>query len=136
MSDLFSILIIVYYIFLVITAIYLLLDNREPSSTIAWLILFILFPVMGFIVYIFFGRSWRRTRTKGQLVHQFIEGHLVDRLQPLIQRQEAQLKRLESKWTIAYKSLYTHLYYSSFVYCFSCSPPSLCSQVQKFLVDR
>jgi len=111
MSHFFSIVLILYYIFLVITAIYLLLDNREPSSTIAWLILFIVFPILGFIIYLFFGRRLRRS--SNQLVHQFIERHLVERLSPLIKRQEAELKKLQPKWTTAYKRELMQLLYQT-----------------------
>ncbi|HLF18715.1 MAG TPA: cardiolipin synthase [Candidatus Omnitrophota bacterium] len=103
MDHILSVLIIVYYIFLVITAIYLLLDNREPSSTIAWLVLFILFPVLGFIAYVFFGRSWKRSRAQDKLVHQFIEGNLAYPLKPLLERQETELENLQSKWATSYK---------------------------------
>src|SRR6185503_10408466 len=104
-------ILVFYYIFLVITAIYLLLDNREPSSTIAWLILFIVFPILGFIFYLFCGRSIRRSNAS--LRHQFIEGHIADLLQPLMRRQQEARQHLESKWTTAYKKQLMDLVYKT-----------------------
>lgn len=39
-------------------AAFLVLENRSPQSTFAWLFLLLVFPVGGLIVYALFGRSW------------------------------------------------------------------------------
>ncbi|MFC7371807.1 cardiolipin synthase [Fictibacillus iocasae] len=38
------------------------LENRHPSSTLAWLIVLALFPLLGFIVYLFVGQSYRKQK--------------------------------------------------------------------------
>jgi cardiolipin synthase len=46
-------------------AIYLILENRSPQSTFAWLFLLLVFPVGGLAIYHLFGRSWHAfSRTK------------------------------------------------------------------------
>lgn len=40
------------------TAISIILGNRSPQSTFAWLLLFIVVPVVGIIVYRFLGNGW------------------------------------------------------------------------------
>lgn len=47
-----------------------LLENRAPEKTMVWLIIFSLLPVLGFIIYVVFGR-----KTRGQL---FRHKHLVN----------------------------------------------------------
>src|SRR5688500_9939220 len=36
---------------------FLLLENRSPQSTFAWLFLFLVFPIGGLVIYALFGRS-------------------------------------------------------------------------------
>ena len=46
---------------------FILLDNRTPQSTFAWLFLMLTFPVLGFIIYIFFGRNYKAFSNEGKL---------------------------------------------------------------------
>lgn len=43
-------------------AIVIFLENDNPSRTIAWLTVLILLPLLGFVMYILFGRSYHRKR--------------------------------------------------------------------------
>lgn len=45
--------------YVVACAIFLIMDNRSPKSTLAWLLALVMFPVVGVLVYIFLGRSWK-----------------------------------------------------------------------------
>ncbi len=47
------------YIYLAVVVIFIIMENRDISSTLAWILVFILFPIIGFFVYIFFGRNWK-----------------------------------------------------------------------------
>jgi len=58
----FILLVVVYALIVIGTAAKLLLDNRSPSSTVAWLMVLIGLPVGGFILYIFFGRNQRKEK--------------------------------------------------------------------------
>lgn len=48
-----------YVIYTVGATLFILLDNRQPSSTFAWLFLFILLPLIGVLIYVLFGREMR-----------------------------------------------------------------------------
>ena len=45
-------------------AITVITDDREPTSTLAWLLVLIAFPVVGLVFYYFFGRNWRKRLAK------------------------------------------------------------------------
>lgn len=44
----------------VITVMVIILERKRPEKTIAWLLIFVIFPPLGFILYIFLGRNWKR----------------------------------------------------------------------------
>lgn len=46
----------------VFIGVVIFLENRQPSKTITWLMVLAVFPVVGFIVYIIFGQSYRKKR--------------------------------------------------------------------------
>lgn len=55
-----SSLVIVFYIFLVANAMgAVMLDNRQPVKTIAWLLVILLIPIVGLLLYYFFGQNIR-----------------------------------------------------------------------------
>jgi cardiolipin synthase len=103
MGEILSLILLLYYLYLIVTAVFLLLDNREPSATIAWLIVFIVFPVFGFIFYILFGQNRRSTRKAPDCVSQFVDKNLTESLRPLIEQQKEKLENLRLHWQSAYK---------------------------------
>ncbi len=45
----------------------IMLERREPSATLAWILLILLLPVFGLLLYVFFGRrSYRRVRRQAR----------------------------------------------------------------------
>jgi cardiolipin synthase len=50
---------VLFAIYLVIVVGVILLDNRSPQSTFAWLFLMLSFPVLGFLIYVMFGRGYK-----------------------------------------------------------------------------
>lgn len=53
----------VYAALVVLTAI--LLENRNPVKTLGWIMIMILFPIVGIVLYIFFGQDLRRKKIIG-----------------------------------------------------------------------
>ncbi|MDY0340429.1 MAG: cardiolipin synthase [Coriobacteriia bacterium] len=51
----------IYWISVAITVI---TDDREPTHTLAWLLVLIAFPLVGLVFYYFFGRNWRKRLAK------------------------------------------------------------------------
>jgi cardiolipin synthase len=53
---------ILYIVFIIGTIIIIILDNRNPVRTIAWILILFFLPVVGFILYFLFGRNIRREK--------------------------------------------------------------------------
>jgi cardiolipin synthase len=51
-----------FLIIVVLTIILLILENRNPVKTMAWILAIILLPVMGVILFYFFGQNYRKKR--------------------------------------------------------------------------
>ena len=44
-----------------IIAMYMaIMDNKAPETTIAWLLIFVIYPPVGVILYLFLGINWKR----------------------------------------------------------------------------
>lgn len=59
----FQILTFIYTGINIIISIDILLDNRDPSSTVAWILVLFLFPIGGIFLYLYIGRNHRKQRT-------------------------------------------------------------------------
>ena len=55
-----------YVTVIVVTMITVLMDNRQPSKTMAWLMVLVFLPVIGIVLYIFFGQNIRKERLISQ----------------------------------------------------------------------
>jgi cardiolipin synthase len=76
-------------------AVFLILENRSPQSTFAWLFLLLIFPLGGVVVYIMFGRS-RHAFSRGRTLAKLLEGtSLAARSAALVKEQPAKLERLD-----------------------------------------
>ena len=81
-------------IYAAVIAVFLVLENRSPQSTFAWLFLMLGFPIGGLIIYTLFGRGWQAFSRKNQL-HTLIEGtSLVERKTALVEQQPVLLEEL------------------------------------------
>lgn len=52
-----------YWVFLanaLVSIVVIVLERKNPEKTIAWLLVFILFPPFGLFLYIFLGRNWKK----------------------------------------------------------------------------
>ncbi len=74
----FQILTFIYTGINIIIAIDILLDNRDPSSTVAWILVLFLFPVGGIFLYLYIGRNHRKQKTfsKKRTEDNYILNHL------------------------------------------------------------
>jgi len=67
-----SLLMMAYVIVVVLVSLAVLTDNRQPAKTVAWLLVLIMVPVAGVVIFIFFGRSTRKEK--------YISQHSLDML--------------------------------------------------------
>lgn len=51
-----------YFGVTVSTIVVIILDNRNPVKTLAWILVLLFLPIVGLVLYFFFGRSQRRER--------------------------------------------------------------------------
>lgn len=56
------IFIVIYAIAIVSIMLTVLMDNRQPAKTIAWVMVLMFMPVAGIVLYIFFGQNTRKMR--------------------------------------------------------------------------
>jgi len=60
------IIITVYLVVIILTMIAVLMDNRQPAKTMAWVMVLSFVPVAGIIIYFFFGQNFRKERIISQ----------------------------------------------------------------------
>ena len=53
---------VVFPVFIILLAVVILLEQRDPTKTVAWLMVLLFLPFLGFILYMIFGESWRKNR--------------------------------------------------------------------------
>ncbi|HCD78370.1 MAG TPA: cardiolipin synthase, partial [Prevotella sp.] len=66
MVYLYWILFIIYSLTVVGTIISVLMDNRQPVKTMAWVMAVMFMPVVGIILYFFFGQDTRKEKLISQ----------------------------------------------------------------------
>lgn len=96
---------LVYLVIVLALAARLLLDNRSPSNTLVWLMVLIGLPVVGLILYIFFGRNYRKekyinSQSLDQISKRSLFGY-VEQRDLVIPEQHAELIRLFSNQNVA-----------------------------------
>ncbi|HXF62730.1 MAG TPA: cardiolipin synthase [Caldilineaceae bacterium] len=91
-----TVLWLLYTAYLVGSIVFIIMDNREPSQTLAWIFSFLALPVVGLVIYFFFGRNTQLFSQKQRLVQQAIGTSLTRQLTPLAERQAERVMTLSS----------------------------------------
>lgn len=86
-------------------AVFLVLENRSPKSTMAWMFTLFLFPIVGIVVYLLFGRSRKAFSRESKLVRQQLGGALTKVLTPLQAQQEEMIARMKDDEQTPYHKL-------------------------------
>lgn len=81
-----SILLMLVVVYSVAVAVFIIMENRSPQSTFAWLLFLVSMPGVGLLVYLFVGRDHRvftraRKLTRQQLGLEALEAAELDRLE-------------------------------------------------------
>jgi len=66
MSGLNLILVILLYVLVAMAIIHVVMDNRQPAKTIAWVLVIFFVPVVGLVFYLFIGLNHRKERLVSQ----------------------------------------------------------------------
>lgn len=75
-------------------AVYLVLQNRSPQSTFAWLFLLLIFPIGGLVIYVMFGRSWHAFSRRGELTRLIESSSLAERVAEVLAVQPTRIEAL------------------------------------------
>ena len=80
-------MIIIYIVIVSVSMITVLMENRQPVKTMAWLMVMAFVPVVGIVLYFFFGQNTRKER--------HINQHSLDRLATRSMLEFAEQKNLQ-----------------------------------------
>ncbi|MFN8492960.1 MAG: cardiolipin synthase [Caldilineaceae bacterium] len=85
-------------LYAIVVGIFMVLENNDPSKTIAWLACFLLIPVLGVIVYFMFGRDYRAFSREKKLLRQELGNHLTSNsyVSEFLAHQPAEHERLRA----------------------------------------
>ena len=53
---------VLYFVIIIGTIFIVILDNRNPVKTMAWVLVLFFLPIVGLVFYFFFGRSTRKEK--------------------------------------------------------------------------
>jgi len=104
--------IIVLTIYALIVAVFLILENRSPQSTLAWLPVLLLLPIIGLIIYLCAGRSWHAFSHRKELVKVVGSSNMSARTRKVLQAQPERLDQLAKLGHLEYSRLATLLWNS------------------------
>ena len=77
------------------TGLFLMLENRRPQATLAWMLAFFFAPGIGLLIYLLFGRDRKAFSKQSDLLRQDLEGNALPLLSPILSRQDTEIARLE-----------------------------------------
>ena len=99
MSDIpfFTLAYILYLGYAVFVALFLILENRSPQSTFAWLFLLLLVPGLGVLIYWFVGQGRHAFSRERELMRQAMGNDAQNRFSRFIERQDAIVADLEQR---------------------------------------
>ncbi|GAB4446102.1 MAG: cardiolipin synthase [Anaerolineae bacterium] len=84
-------------LYTVVVAVFIISENRTPQSTFAWLLLMMLLPVVGLLIYIFLGRGSHAFSDETKLARQEMSSDFMQHFGPLVQRQQEYIDRIETE---------------------------------------
>ena len=87
-------LIIAVILYSISVVIFIIMENRSPQSTFAWMLLFLIFPVGGLTIYLLFGRDWKAFSRANRLVRQELGGDLERVITPRLHSEDEVLAQL------------------------------------------
>src|SRR5687768_3756066 len=95
MSDFLTIPTTLLGIYAFVMMVFLVIENRRPQSTLAWMLVLFFAPGIGLLIYLFFGRDTKAFSKRSKLLMQDLEANARPLLSPILSRQDAELARLE-----------------------------------------
>jgi cardiolipin synthase A/B len=97
MIDVITILFILFNLYIIALIILLILDNRDSKATISWIIVLILLPVIGLLIYLLIGRNWKKISKRKKLADQELAERVVGSISALLKREKDNIAYLLQK---------------------------------------
>ena len=122
----------VYVIVIIMVMVRVLMDNRQPAKTMAWMLVLTFIPMLGIILYFFFGQTTRKERkiwqySMDQLTkHSMLEFVEQKRLHLPNEYRELIKLFMNQNWVLPFKNNETEIYTSGYEFF-----PSLLMEIGK-----
>lgn len=103
--SLVSVVIIIYYFFVFIAFFYILLENKNPLKTQSYLLIIVLIPIIGMLIYLFFGMNYRKTKlfSRKVLADQKIIRLFATKYEEILNRNQKKIREhLNEKWRLPF----------------------------------
>ena len=113
MDVLLTILYILLALYTISIVIFVIMENRSPQSTFAWLLLFIALPLVGLLIYIFFGRGWHAFGQEKKIARQELGTDFLQDLGPWLGRQGEYFDRIAKERPASFKKKLLRLIYQN-----------------------
>ena len=122
----------IYVVIIIIVMVRVLMDNRQPAKTMAWMLVLTFIPMLGIILYFFFGQTTRKERkiwqySMDQLTkHSMLEFVEQKRLHLPNEYRELIKLFMNQNWVLPFKNNETEIYTSGYEFF-----PSLLMEIGK-----
>jgi cardiolipin synthase len=94
---------ILFAVYAIVVAIFVISENRTPQSTFAWLLVLIAFPLVGLILYFFFGRGSHAFSKEFELARQEMGEDVRPNVQPMLDSQQEYIDRIRTEKPASYR---------------------------------
>ena len=94
----------VLLLYAIVTGGFIVLENRSPVKTLAWLLAFLFLPVVGVALYLLVGRDYRPFSREGKLLQQELGNQLTNSpdVAAFLERQPQEFARLKAANPLVY----------------------------------
>ena len=122
----------IYVVVIIMVMVRVLMDNRQPAKTMAWMLVLTFIPMLGIILYFFFGQTTRKERkiwqhSMDQLTkHSMLEFVEQKRLHLPVEYHELIKLFMNQNWVLPFKNNETEIYTSGYEFF-----PSLLMEIGK-----
>jgi cardiolipin synthase A/B len=89
--------VLLFLIYWAVTIILLIMDDREPSITLAWLFILVFVPFLGVLFYVFFGRDWKVVAERKGWI-QTLKRVETEEMAPVYERNARATARFYEEW--------------------------------------
>ncbi|HLU48002.1 MAG TPA: PLDc N-terminal domain-containing protein, partial [Planctomycetota bacterium] len=94
MPDIATILTALLAAYALLSAIFIVSENRRPQATLAWMLAFFAAPGLGLLFYLLFGRDRKAFSRRRKLLLQELSPHALPVLEPVLSRQTEVVARI------------------------------------------